>query len=153
MDSDTARLLRMLEQRIARLETKPAPLWQLGTYTPTYLGATTPGATTYSLQEGFWRRVNDIVFFNGRVTWTAATGTGTALISLPVTAATAPAGTYRWAGAVYTTNVTFANGSIQSLITQAGTTFSMQSPLTNAAGNVVVMEAAGDVIFSGWYFV
>lgn len=148
MDSDTARKLRQLEQWIARLETKPGPLWQRGTYTPTYDGVT-PGTTTYTTQAGFWRRVGDVVFFNGRVAWSAATGTGAAVISLPF--ASQNTTNMRYAPAVYVTSVTFANGAVQAAIVPNSAVFSMSSALTNAAPTAVNVEAAGTIDFSGWF--
>jgi hypothetical protein len=122
-----------------------------GTYVPTYLGASTAGVTTYTTQDGFYARFMNVVFFNGRVIWTAATGTGTAIISLPFTSQNTSG--KRYAISVSTTNVTFTNGSIQAAIAPNVAFFSMVSPATNAAGTAVAVEAAGDIIFSGWYCV
>jgi hypothetical protein len=117
-------------------------------YTPTYLGGTTAGATTYTTQEGWYARINNLVFVNGIVVWTAATGTGSAVISLPfvidVTRARATA-------VVRTINVTFANGSIQVIVSSTLASFTMESPLTNAGSTAVAVEAAGNVTFSLWY--
>ena len=155
MDSDTARMLRTLEQRITRLETKPAPLSLVGTYVPTYTGGTTPGAgQAYTTQDGYYRRLADVVFFNGRITWTGAgTAAGNAQISLPFTAATATSGTYRWSGSLWTNNVTIGAFSPQMLISGGGAFFLMTTPANNAANAIIQIEAAGDVIFSGWYYV
>lgn len=118
-----------------------SPFYEEGTYVPTYLGATTAGATTYSLQQGAWVRLGNVAIVTGNVTWTAATGTGNAQISLPFTPS------YRGAGALWIQNVTFANGAPQIQI--AGQAFFlMYSPLTNAAGAIVQIEAAGDVRFT-----
>ena len=58
--------------------------YQTSTYTPTYFGGTTAGATTYSFQQGKWTRIGNLIFVTGAVVWTAATGTGNACIALPV---------------------------------------------------------------------
>lgn len=60
-----------------------------GTWTPTYLGRTTAGVTTYSGQpSGFWYRIGKLTFVHGYVAWSAATGTGQAAIGgLPFAAA------------------------------------------------------------------
>ncbi len=120
------------------------------TYTPTYDGST-PGATTYTTQVGFYTQIGPIVFFNGRVTWTAAAGTGNAQISLPFTSKNTT--NMRYSLSVYPLNVTFTNGSIAPTIAPNVAFFTMNSPATNAAGTAVAVEAAGDVIFSGWYSV
>lgn len=119
------------------------------TYTPTYAGGTAAGTTTYTTQAGFYERVFDLVFFHGRVTWTAATGTGNARISLPFTALNTT--NMYYAISVWTNNVTFANQGILVPISPNNAYFEMYSPLTNAASAIVQMEAAGDVIWGGWF--
>lgn len=119
-------------------------------YTPTYLGASTAGTTTYSTQVGWYTRFGRRVDFNGRVIWTNATGTGTAIVSIPFTSdATA---NMRHTVGVYTTNVTFANGSVQAHIAPNTAFFVMLSPATNAAGTAIAVETAGDIIFSGFFY-
>ncbi len=51
-----------------------------GTFTPTLLGGTVNGVTTYSLQAGFYTRNDDLVTIQGRIVITGATGTGDAVI-------------------------------------------------------------------------
>lgn len=46
------------------------------TFTPTMFGATTPGSTTYTNQDGRYQRIGNWVHFQLYVRWTAATGTG-----------------------------------------------------------------------------
>lgn len=152
MDSETAAALRDLRRRISRLETKTTPLYLPGgTYTPTYLGGTTPGATTYSLQAGFYTRIGNLVTCWGAVVWTNATGTGTALISLPI-AATATAGA-NFSGGVRVSSVTFANSTPQIAFAATQTSWSMVSPLTNAGGTNVAIEVAGNLIWTITYAV
>lgn len=115
-------------------------------YTPTYLGATTPGTTTYSLQAGFYIRIGNLVICWGAVVWTAATGTGTALISLPFTStATTNA---NFSGSVRCSSVTFANGTPQVQFAASSAAWQMLSPLTNAGGATVAIEAAGNLIWT-----
>jgi hypothetical protein len=122
-----------------------------GTYTPTYEGSTTPGVTTYTTQQGAWMRLGNVVIATGTVVWSAATGTGTAQISLPFTAANVANQNY--SGSVRTVNVTFANSTPQVLMTSNTAFFSLQSPLTNAASTAVAMEAAGNIVFTIVYLV
>ncbi len=42
-----------------------------GTFIPTLAGSVTPGTFTYTIQQGYWTRVGDIVFYNGIVTASA----------------------------------------------------------------------------------
>lgn len=119
------------------------------TYTPTYLGLTTAGVTTYLLQEGEYTRIGRVCTVNGRINWSAATGTGQAAISLPF----ACANTYRTTGAVFVDGVTFANGPPQMLVTPGNSYFTLFSPLTNAAPTAVNIEAAGLIIWQVTYIV
>lgn len=136
------RELRTLKQCVAAIEVVETIAYTPPTsYTPTYLGGTTAGVTTYSLQQGQYIRLGNVVLVTGNVTWTASTGTGNAQVSLPFTP------TFRGAGALWVQNVTFANGTPQIQIA-AQNFFLMYSPLTNAAGAIVQMEAAGDVRFT-----
>jgi len=146
-------MLRRLEQT----QVKEVPggisgftsFYETGTYTPTYLGGTTPGATTYSAQQGAWTRIGNIVFVTGTVAWTAATGTGDARISLPFTAINVA--NQNHTGSLWQAAVTFANGTPQMLISPNVAYFIMTSPLTNAANTTVAIEAAGIVVFPAAY--
>lgn len=74
MDNDLRRRVALLERRAGRLETKPAPYYQTGTFVPTLVGATTPGTFTYgngTLVE--WTRIGDRLYFNGRISISATT--------------------------------------------------------------------------------
>src|SRR5689334_9470332 len=142
--------IKDLAKRLSDLETRTRLLYAKGTYTPTYLGASTAGITTYTTQAGFYTRIGRIVFFNGRVVWTAATGTGTAIISLPFTSANTSE--MHYALAVRTNGVTFANGNLVARISPNAAVFQMDSLLTNAAPTAVSVEAAGDVLWGGFFF-
>lgn len=148
MSAETRKIEDIL-RRLDHLEALSQVRYETGTYTPTYLGATTPGVTTYTTQDGFWCQLGNVVFFNGRVIWTAATGTGSAIISLPFASQNTTG--MRYAVNVFVTNVTFANGGVQATIGPGAAIFTMASPATNAASTTLVVEAAGDVIFSGWF--
>jgi len=154
MDSDTARRFKLIETRLGRLEPKSSGLSAVRggtTYTPTYLGATTAGVTTYTTQKGFYAQISNVVWFTGRVTWTAATGTGIALISVPFT--TQNTTDLRYTVALWSSGLTFANNNVIGFLTPGASQFQMTSLLTNAAPTAVNVEAAGDVIFSGFFFV
>lgn len=137
-----------LEEVVKRLSSRTFIYYDKGTYTPTYLGQTTAGATTYSTQEGTWVRIGRVVYVTGAVAWTAATGTGNAIVSLPFTAASA----INHTGSIRLVNVTFANSSPEPEFS-ATAFFAMRSPLTNAGGTVVAVEAAGNIIFTIIYLV
>lgn len=154
MSDPIAAKLADFERRIKELEGRESPEYIPPTaYTVTYVGGATAGATTYSLQNAWYSRHGQRIDFWGRVTWTAATGTGEARILLPLTAGTAASGTYRWSGSLWVNNVTIGTFSPEMLITQATAYFNMWQPANNAGATVIAVEAAGDVIFSGFYHV
>ena len=138
-------------QRLAKRLRDPLQGWGFivpgqGTYAPTYLGDTTAGATTYTTQAGFYVRLGRIVIAWGLLVWTAATGTGNARVSLPfpVSATTNTA----FSGTIDMLGVTFANSTPTPEMTASVTGFIMRSPLTNANGAVVAIEAAGTLAFT-----
>ena len=148
MDSETAAAIRDLRQRVNRLETKTTPLYLPGgAWTPTYQGGTISGATTYVFQAGEYTRYGNVVVAKGQINWSAATGTGEARFSLPI----APAGG-NGSGSVYLSGITFANNTPVVLM-GVGTYFTLTSPLTNAAGGIVQMEAVGSIVFTIVYMV
>lgn len=138
-----------LARRIGQSEVKEVPIYAIGTYAPTYLGGTTPGVTTHTVQQGAWTRLGNLMFVTGTVQWSAATGTGNAQISLPFTSANVA--NQNHAGSLWQSVVTFANGTPQLLISPNTAFFIMTSPITNGANATVAVEAAGLVVFSATY--
>lgn len=151
MDSETARELRKQRARLSRTSARGGPFYLEGTYVPIYTGGTTAGVTTYAAngQVGYWTRIGRLVYFRGRIEWTAATGTGNAQISLPFT--TLNVTNLGGAIALDTNTVTFANSAPQGLLQANTAFFLMRSPLTNAGSAIVQMEAAGIVNFEGFF--
>ncbi len=122
-----------------------------GTYTPTYLGGTTAGVTTYTLQQGGWVRLGPVVIVTGTVVWTAATGTGTAQISLPFTVQNVT--NQFFSGSVRVDAVTFANGAPEVVVSPNTAVFILVTPITNAGSPALVVEAAGNIVFTIVFFV
>lgn len=159
MGADMVRRMRDDDVRLRLTETKETlggiagftSFYATGTYSPTYLGGTTPGATTYTIQQGTWVRLGSLVVATGTVVWSAATGTGDAQISLPFAAANVA--NQNFSGSVRPINVTFANSTPQVQIASNTAYFTLQSPLTNAASTPVAIEAAGNVIFTIAFFI
>lgn len=122
---------------------------ETGTWTPTYLGGTTAGTTTYSFRAGYWTRLGNIIIAAGQINWSAATGTGEARISLPVTGAVS-----NIAGNAWISGVTFANSTPLALFQPSiGTYFVLDSPLTNAGNTRVQVEAVGSIIWTITYLI
>lgn len=122
-----------------------------GTYTPTYQGLTTGGATTYTTQQGAWTKIGRVVIATGAVVWTAASGTGIAIVSLPFTAANVAGQFYAAVSSV--TGVTFANSAPNAQIAPNTAYFFLVSPLSNASPGTPAVEAAGNIVFTVVYFV
>jgi hypothetical protein len=59
------------------------PYSQAGTWTPTATGQTTTGTTTYTAQNGYYTQFGKMIWVVGFVSWTAQTGTGNLILSLP----------------------------------------------------------------------
>lgn len=150
IEFDMIRELRRNDERYRLTEVKETP-GLTGSWTPTYLGQTTPGTTTYSVQVGTYTRIGDTIFFTGYVSWTAATGTGGAILSLPFTAANVS--NQRFAVACRINAITFANAGVEGLILPNTAFVSLWTPASNVTTTQVAVEAAGDISYTGWYFV
>lgn len=140
-------------QGLAKRLVEPLRAWFLsaviGTYTPTYGGLTTNGATTYSTQQGNYIRIGGLVIAQFEITWTAATGTGTAYISLPFTAQA----TLEFPMPIYPSNITYAGGPPYALVNTGLNYLVMGTPTSNAATATLAVEAAGTVFGTALYFV
>ena len=144
----------MTDTLVARLREALAPYflsqdtWKAsGTRTPTYVGGTTAGVTTYGFQTAAWVREGNKITDIGQINWSAATGTGEARISLPF----APVG-YNVTGSVWLSGVTFVN-STPTPFAGANLYFVLDSPLTNAGNTRVQVEAAGSIVWVLTYFI
>jgi hypothetical protein len=149
-DEQGARIIRDMQNRLDQLESLSKLNYDKGAWTPTYSGGLTVGVTTYSLQTGHYVRLGRVIIAKGRVTWTAATGTGAALISLPFTTSNSAAAT---PVTIWTDSVTFGALTPYGLAPAAVAYFRLWTPANNAASAVVAVEAAGDIIFQTTYFV
>lgn len=147
--NDTVRALRRLQRRLRNTESTSPPIYVEDVFSPTYFGSTTAGVTTYSLQSGNWRRIGSVAILTGQVTWTNATGTGSARIGTP---GNLPPGADS-VGVVAVNGVTFANSTpIPIIQASGGGQLRLFSPLTNAAPTEVAIEVAGDIRFFICFF-
>lgn len=137
-----AREIQHILRRLDNLEAQSKVHYTKGTYTPTYTGQTTAGVTTYTLQTGEYRIIGSVCIATAAIAWTAATGTGNARFSLPFVAAQLGSGGVRIDG------VTFANSAPGINLASGNSFFTLLSPLTNAGGTTVQMEAAGNIIYT-----
>jgi hypothetical protein len=147
---DIYRRLDLIEAELERLR-KVDVGGAVVAFTPTYNGAT-PGVTTYTNQVGAYAQLGDVVFVVGRVTWTATTGTGVAVIGgLPLTSQNTAA--LRYPAAAWYSAVTFGGSFVEALLAENSTAFTMYTTTTNANATQLNVEAAGDVAFTLVYFI
>jgi|SRR5215831_2880235 len=127
-----------------------------GTWTPTLTGASVAGTTTYTTQQGYYTIVGNIVYIEGVIVITAATGTGTALVgNFPFTVKNLsnyiPVGSVDFSGAGWAWSAT--PGTMIVLELNANTTNgSLVGTKSSAGGAVVSMtNSAATVKFNAWY--
>lgn len=125
------------------------PFWEGATHTPAYFGGTAAGSTTHTAQSGRYTRLGDVVVLTLQCAWSAASGTGNARVSLPHTVAAS----YNFTAMQRLNNVTFANGSVEVLITAGTNYIEFSSPATNAGSTMVAVEAAGNIIATVVYLI
>lgn len=132
--------------------TNQTPL-NYGTWTPTINGAVS-GTTTYLSQEGLYTIVGNLVYIEGSLNISAATGTGNAIISgLPFTvknlAIYNPIGNINLIGSWAWTGT----GTMVTFLPQTNTKTALIScnKASSAASNLQMTNAAEVFIFSAWY--
>lgn len=148
-------LLRRLEQT----EVKEVPggisgfttFYASGTWVPTYSGAGTTGVTTYTAQVGSYVRIGAVVAYTLYVGWSAATGTGQAVIGLPLNVVNV-ANQFSSASIWYQA-VTYTGTGVIVLIRPNTARAELWTPTSNAASAAVNVEAAGELSMTGLYFV
>lgn len=125
--------------------------YEEGTFTPTVVGSSTAGTTSYSTQSGRYTRVGNQVTVQIVFTVTNMTGTGNLLVGgLPFTVKSGTQGV----GAVMTSSMDWASGtSITFYIPGGGTTALFYSSGDNIAWAAVPVKTAWEAIITATYFV
>lgn len=139
-DPDLYRRVARLEKLIEELRTVDRPSGLATAYTPTYIGGTTAGTTTYTTQQGSYVRFGRLVIAFVNLAWSAATGTGEARISLPVAAASDVA---LYAGFARYSAVTWTGTAPQVVLNSGNSYFRMQGVSSDAGATITNIEAAG----------
>lgn len=131
-----------IDRRIGNLEKIQLPATSSAAYTPIYYGSTSAGTTTYARQLGYYIKTGIKVEVWIDLSWTNATGTGDARISLPFTSAST---LVIYAGALRLTGTTWT-GSYPNIVVSGGTNyFILQGVNSNAAPTTASVEAAGGI--------
>jgi hypothetical protein len=124
-----------------------------GTWTPTVVGGTTGGTTTYNTQQGYYTRVGNLIYVEGFIIITAATGTGNAVFSLPFTVKNLsnynPLGSFTSASTSWSWT---GSGTQLNLLPQPNTTTALVSSLkSDGATDLAMTNGSATFTFSVWY--
>lgn len=135
-----------------------SPTWQdtttTGTFTPTMTGSGTAGVATYGAQAGTYTRVGRNVFVQGRVYWTAHTGTGSmvlgglpfSVVSITNVNQTLSLNPSVFAATTFTNAYPFIRLTDSTLTGMPGSYNS-----STGAWGAEALGASGDLTFQGWY--
>lgn len=120
-----------------------------GTFTPTYFGSATAGVTTYTLQDGRYRRFENIVFITIRMAWTNATGTGNGQVgNLPFTSEA----TSDQPLLILSANIGYTNAGLRAF-TGNGINFLQLFDQVVGAFTASAIDIAGELIIEGFYLI
>lgn len=127
----------------------PSPI---GTFTPTVVGTSSAGVGTYTTQIGRYKIIDNVLYFNLRVNWSAHTGTGDIRIEGLPTPCANTAG-YAPAVTVNAENLTFPVGAtaVIGLVLTGTDAIELRGSGTGLAPTPIAMDATGNINISGFY--
>ncbi len=122
-----------------------------GTFTPIVSGTTSAGAGTYSVQNGNYTRIGNIVFFQAYLVWSAHTGTGNILAGgLPLTSRNSSNELH--CCSVWYSNFTYTAASfLQAYVNPNDTTLNLTQMTATAAAASIPIDTAASMMFCGQY--
>jgi hypothetical protein len=113
--------------------------YEEGTWTPTAIGSSTAGSTTYSNRVGTYTKIGNQVTATGFVAVSAMTGTNYLLLSLPFACNVS----YSYFGSVYTYNLDWPSaGSIVAFAPANNAYIRIHVSVDNAIDQIVAVENA-----------
>jgi len=113
--------------------------YEEGTWTPTAIGSSTAGSTTYSARNGTYTKIGNQVTATGYLAVTAMTGTNYLLLSLPFACNVS----YNYMGVVYTYNLNWPSaGSIVAFAPANNAYIRIHVCVDNDVDQVVAVENA-----------
>lgn len=126
--------------------------YKTGTFVPTISGTTSAGTATYSVVFGKYTLYGDVCFFDAHLDWTGHTGTGNMILTgLPFSSSsTANSNTTL---SVYSSNLTYGSGTLSGWVATGSSQFRFKLMTSGGASADVPIDAAGEVIISGFYFI
>lgn len=124
--------------------------YEEGTWTPTVLGSTVDGTTTYSVQNGVYVKVGNMVYCQALLIWTAVTGTGNLRFGgLPFTSVNLANSQHSVTFGVVSDIALIANNIMTGILPASSSTIAAYStPVGGGAYEDVAIDGAGYVSFS-----
>jgi len=127
--------------------------YEEGTFTPTYVGESSTGTTTYTSQYGKYTKIGNVITLWVDITFTAATGTGSVLLGgLPFAVSVNP----KSVGACATNNINWSGGtSIAVFSGDSGTTTLKLYGSTDDAAwtESQISNESGRIVYTITYYV
>jgi hypothetical protein len=120
--------------------------YEEGTWTPTYIGNSTAGTTSYSSQVGWYTKIGNLVTVGFYLNFSSATGTGNVNIGgLPFLSGS---GSTYMTGALMTGNIDWPNGyTMATLYKLPGTSyFEIYCSADNVGWTQLTMEPGGEIL-------
>lgn len=122
---------------------------QPNTFTPIIIGDVVAGVGVYTAQLGFYYRVNNLVFFDLRVAWTAHTGSANIKVAgLPYPCKNVSS--YVPKVTIYTIGLTYSN-QLVALINTGANTIELREMSSGGTATPVAMDTSGEIRISGFY--
>ena len=122
--------------------------YEEGTFTPTVVGATTAGTTTYTTQTGKYTRVGRLVTAYGYIAVTGMTGTGNLSFNLPFSSS---GGEYN--GSAMTNNLPWPNAGSITFVAEGSTARLFVSSSNASWSNVNISNTTWSIYYTVTYMV
>lgn len=124
--------------------------YEEGTFTPAIGGRTTAGTGTYTLQDGKFTRIGNVVYFYVKIVWTAHTGTGTMYIRFLPYLSSGNTNT----GSIAASDLNFGGSAYSVYLSLSNAEADIRRTLLDGSGasSGVPMDTTGTLEASGFYF-
>jgi len=123
-----------------------------GTWTPVITGSGANPTFSYVTRSGSYTRIGNRIYVEFYLDWTSATGgSGDLRVSLPVTAATGPAGRV-FVGAVNTSNIAFTVSATYTVFVNSGDNYAVIRGFRDTGSIAVLPCAPGNINFSAFIY-